>query len=80
MCLGSPAIPPQLPFCNLPPPPRSIGQTNLSVFSLPFQTFITYNTFVMANTEVDLDEDSGLSQETYLNELLERGPSVDSLL
>ena len=34
----------------------------------------------MANTEVDLDEDSGLSQETHLNKLLERAPSVDSLL
>jgi len=34
----------------------------------------------MANTEVDLDEDSGLSEDVYLNELLERAPSVDSLL
>ena len=34
----------------------------------------------MANTEVDLDEDSGLSKDVYLDELLERAPSVDSLL
>ena len=34
----------------------------------------------MANTEADLDKDSGVSRGTYLDNLLERGPSVDSLL
>ena len=34
----------------------------------------------MANTKVDLDDNNGLSKETYLDALLERGPSVDSIL
>ena len=34
----------------------------------------------MANTEVDLDDDNNLSHEPYLDALLERVLSVDSLL
>ena len=63
-----------------PPPPQAIGPTNLSLLSFSFQTLTPSNTFVMANTEVDLDEDSGLSKDVYLDKLLEWAPSVDSLL